>query len=577
MQYNDTASPPNYVRSVLLDSSRTIKTQINVDGLNRPVKAITSAAPAMTPATITVDTSYDALGRIYQVSNPYYSTADSTYGVTSYFYDALGRTVEEMKNPDSTYRWWCYEGQATSSQPKCNAHLSSTVGDWVDVEDESGNVWQKTTDGLGRLIDLEEPSGGAAGTGAIPSLETRYSYDALGNLSVNQCGGPCPSNTSRSRSFTYDGLSRLIQAYNPESGWVCYGTTPSHAAPNGANCTSGYDGNGNLTAKTDARSVTISYSYDSLNRLTQKSYSDGTTPVVNYAYDGYDVTGALIAPPVSYAKGRLSQSAVAAANVLTTFSYDPMGRVLSKQECIPGDCSGKINVAATYDSAGDMLTLTNGWSPHPIAWTYQYDGFARLKSVISGVAVESISKLFDASSTSPPSYGPEGLEYASFGYNTATNLPLLTFQHHADSRLRPIFSGYFNSSGTALYTYCMPGTVNPNCTSTGSPYTQNGNVANVIDSVTGTWSFTYDTLNRLASGTASSGSYSGKIGCWTYDSFGNRTSESLSTTACNNNPPLTSWAAYNDTNTNRMDRTSLNSVQSNYYDGAGNETFEWRV
>ena len=43
----------------------------------------------------------------------------------------------------------------------------------------------------------------------------------------------------------------------------------------------------------------------------------------------------------------------------------------------------------------------------------------------------------------------------------------------------------------------------------------------------------------------------------------------MSTTARANNPPLTSWAGYNATNTNRMDRTSRKANQMNYYDAAG--------
>lgn len=40
-----------------------------------------------------------------------------------------------------------------------------------------------------------------------------------------------------------------------------------------------YDDNGNLTSKTDARGVVTTYGYDSLNRVTSRSYSDGTPPV----------------------------------------------------------------------------------------------------------------------------------------------------------------------------------------------------------------------------------------------------------------------------------------------------------
>jgi RHS repeat-associated protein len=59
-----------------------------------------------------------------------------------------------------------------------------------------------------------------------------------------------------------------------------------------------------------------------------------------------------------------------------------------------------------------------------------------------------------------------------------------------------------------------------------------GNVINYSDSVMGNWGFIYDSLNRLEAANPSSGSYNGQFLCWAYDSFGNRTAESLQTTAC---------------------------------------------
>jgi hypothetical protein len=71
-----------------------------------------------------------------------------------------------------------------------------------------------------------------------------------------------------------------------------------------------------------------------------------------------------------------------------------------------------------------------------------------------------------------------------------------------------------------------------------------GNVTGASDinssggSVMGTWTYAYDTLNRLTAGhntatTAASIQYANMYGCWAYDSFGNRTAnDPLWTTAC---------------------------------------------
>ena len=157
--------------------------------------------------------------------------------------------------------------------------------------------------------------------------------------------------------------------------------------------------------------------------------------------------------------------------------------------------------------------------------------------------------------------------YAKLGVNISGTATFTNTRAY-DNRMRSMFGGYNNSGGVAQYSYCMPESSNTNCSGTGG-FAPNGNVAKVIDSAVGTWTYNYDTLNRLASGAVGS-----QYGCWTYDVFGNRQSEALSGTACNNNPPLSSWATYTTTKSNRMDTTSTNGSQSSWYDAAGNITFD---
>ena len=112
---------------------------------------------------------------------------------------------------------------------------------------------------------------------------TTYDYDVLDNLTqVNQ--------GSQQRTFAYDGLSRLTSANNVEQT----GST-----------TFSYDKNGNLTSKTDPRSVTTTITYDDLNRPDQKSYSNGTDPV-RFCYDGQLYAGTCFGSPVTGKKGRLT-------------------------------------------------------------------------------------------------------------------------------------------------------------------------------------------------------------------------------------------------------------------------------
>ena len=91
---------------------------------------------------------------------------------------------------------------------------------------------------------------------------------------------PHDSTQWRTRTFTYDSLSRLLTATNPESGTITYS----------------YDADGNLLQKTSpapnqtgTATQTVSYCYDELHRVTGKGYGAQScplaTPVVTYAYD----------------------------------------------------------------------------------------------------------------------------------------------------------------------------------------------------------------------------------------------------------------------------------------------------
>jgi RHS repeat-associated protein len=99
------------------------------------------------------------------------------------------------------------------------------------------------------------------------------------------------------------------------------------------------------------------------------------------------------------------------------------------------------------------------------------------------------------------------------------------------------------NAGTTIYSY------QGNYDGVGNvvSYTDNGS-GGQSNGIMGTWSFTYDSLNRLATANAAANApapYAGNYGCWSYDSFGNRLSQSMSTTACGSSPPpLMSWANY---------------------------------
>jgi RHS repeat-associated protein len=346
--YNSSTPSPSVTTTKLINTVNLVSISA-MDGLGHAVQ-IKLLDPNCSTGDIT-DSTYDGFGRVRTVSNPYCSTSDPTNGITTYSYDALGRT-KSVTHPDGTSITTNYIGRATQ------------------VFDE-GNGTQPVTrisqiDGLGRLASVCEVAsgpfigaGGASsssliGSGGTPAscgldisgtgFLTSYQYDVLDNLlQVTQPGVGL-------RKFTYDSLSRLMSATNPESGATCYGTVSAGV------CTAKYDFNGNLITKTDARGITTTFSYDALNRLLTKVYSDGTPGVTN-TYDVAAVDGLTLSYPV----GRLVKTATADLKTATVNSYEKMGRIKNQWQCTPQNCgAGYFSLPYTYDFLGDIISAGNG-------------------------------------------------------------------------------------------------------------------------------------------------------------------------------------------------------------------------
>jgi len=273
------------------------------DGFGRISKSID-------PSGATVDTTYDAEGRVYSVSNPYYSTSDPTYAHTYYQYDAIGRKRLHIQ-PDGSTQSWAYSGNSITST------------------DEQGNQWLRVSDALGRLVQVFEPGG----TNKAPSMETDYTYDALGNmLSATQWGGASGTSGAVTRVFTYDSLSRLLAAANPETGTVQYT----------------YDADSNIYTKTDARGISTTYSVDQLNRLIGKSYSNGD-PSVTYGYDSHSSSNFGIGFRTSMTDSSGSASWI----------FDAEGRTTSQTKTI-GSISKNIGMLYYLNGAVEQLTYPSG-------------------------------------------------------------------------------------------------------------------------------------------------------------------------------------------------------------------------
>lgn len=466
-------------------SPSIVKTNI-FDGFGRLTQAQIQTSESGC-ATVFTNTTYDALGRVATLSNPFCNTSDPTYGVTTYAYDPLNRTTQ-VTHADGSEIVTAYTGRATEVTDEGNG--------------TKGVQRISQVDGLGRLVSVCEVTNatqmGTSGTPvncgqdiAATGFPTVYTYDALDNLlSVSQSG-------LNARSFTYDSLSRLTQAVNPESGTINYS----------------YDADGNMISKTSpapnqtgSGTVTTTYAYDALNRLTQKNYSDGTTPQANYTYDLNNVWSTTETNTI----GRLvwiSTGPTAPHPTGSVFSYDSMGRVLNSWQCTPYNCgTGAFGLPYTYDLAGDILTYGNGAN---ITFTQTFNAAAQLTQLTSSYS----------NSENP------GTLFSNAVYNAPGQLTS-DMLGNGITETRAYNSRLWMTSFSAGSAYSL----------SMSSYAPNGDVLAVSDSANGSWNYAYDDFNRLCASnqvgqvslTCSSSNNTGQQAyTYAYDRFGNRWKQTL--------------------------------------------------
>ncbi|MGH9641341.1 MAG: hypothetical protein ACRD3Q_02835, partial [Terriglobales bacterium] len=420
------------------------------DGLGRKIRT-RIAGPK---GDVTVDTEYDGMGRVHTVSNPHRDAQSPTDGVTEYVYDPLERTTDVVKQDQ-------------------NVVHTDYAGNCATVTDETGRKRKSCTDVLGRVSGVwEDPD--------AVNYETDYKYNALGDLTcVEQHGtasgtgcasDPLNDATSpwRIRRFTYDSLSRLLSARNPESGTISYT----------------YDADGNVATKTNARGITSNLYYDALHRLTYRSYSD-TTPAVQFIYDEPTVWGMTATNPI----GRVTS--VYTTGAASIYSYDPMGRVVLNDSCATSNCgSAAYPVRAAYDLAGNMISLTY---PSGRKIDNTYTGSGRLQNVVF--------ESFNGTQV--------GYTYAAVTSNAPTGAPLITYFGNNVGE----YDGYNNRLQLSGYTLNAPSGLGiTQWASVGLNYSDatghtgydgtghnNGNVLNVWDWLNGdrAQGFSYDALNRI--------------------------------------------------------------------------------
>ncbi len=234
-----------------------------MDALNRRSFAATGAGGLQPVVSLTHG---------YNAVHDRVQTVDSagTGGTTLYQYDPLARLT-----------------QLTTPAAQVVTLSHDAAGRITGIVNPNGVNATLGYDIAGRLASL---SHGPSGSEIISKA---YGYDAVGN--INAITG-----LTRSRGFAYDELYRLTSAtdtlgnesysLDPEGNRTASHISAAHVT-DGVNrlleddhYTYTYDGNGNLSTKTDKATTDVTtYNYDELNRLVSITFPDTST--ATYAYD----------------------------------------------------------------------------------------------------------------------------------------------------------------------------------------------------------------------------------------------------------------------------------------------------
>jgi len=373
----------------------------------------------------------DALGDVTltNVSNPS-GTIERTH---SDIFDYLGRVLQDIGGASQT-----------------TIYTYDNNGNALTITDPDTNLTQQSFDALNRVSTVTYPSPGGTAT---------MSYDEHNRvLTVTYPKG-------HTTSYVYDGFGDAILQASPDSGKTVYR----------------YDGDSNLTRKTDATGAITANTYDALDRVRTTTYPNDASENVTFVYDqaghgfGIGHLTSLKDAVGSLSRGydergnMLTESRTSGANTLkTVYSYDPASRIASITY------PSTAIVAYTRDIMGRIITAS---AEAPGATTYS--------SIASAIAYEP--------------FGPvTGFTFGNGVTDARTYDP--------DYRLTSI-----SDVGTATYPVYLAYSYDPA-----------NNLTYIEDLVTfaDTQNLTYDPLNRLKTASSLKGGY-GSLK-WTYDEVGNR-------------------------------------------------------
>jgi RHS repeat-associated protein len=335
------------------------------------------AGPINKPSTVSVSTGsggtqtysyqYNSLGKTTQLVDPLNRTFSYLYAVNNI--DLLEKRQTQGSNNDLNGKW-IYNNtkhlpnKYIDGSGRATLYTYNNFGQLLTLTDANGDVWTRTYNADGFLIQIDGPLPGTADA-------TTFAYDGFNRLySVTDSEG-------YSKIFSYDNADRITQVIYPDTtteqtvynkldavmrkdriGRWTQDTYTSmdqlsfEIDPLGRKTEYTWCACGSLSTLTDGNGNVTTFNHDQEGRLTQKTYSDGTA--VNYTYDGIS---------------RLS-SRTDALGQQTFYAYN-LDNTLSGISYIH-NLNPTSNVSYTWDPNYVRLsTVANGWG----TYTYTYNPY----------------------------------------------------------------------------------------------------------------------------------------------------------------------------------------------------------
>ena len=168
--------------------------------------------------------------------------------------------------------------------------------------------------------------------------------------------------------YDYNGLDQLTAVTDAESVTTTYapdafGGVREEGSPDAGTQTRHYDGAGNVIDETNGHGIFIQYAYDARHRLTEITYPTASENVT-LTYDEVAKNGIGFLTTRTDASGR------------TAFHYDPFGRLVQEVHDIDGVT---LSTGYTYGDDDRLETLTY---PNGETVTYEYDADRFLSRVL---------------------------------------------------------------------------------------------------------------------------------------------------------------------------------------------------